>query len=29
MDQTDIWMMGVLASGVILYLFTLYFGRQN
>lgn len=29
MDQTDIWMMGVIASGFILYFFTLYFSKQK
>lgn len=29
MDQTDIWMIGVVVSGVAFYLCTLYFSHDN
>jgi hypothetical protein len=29
MDQTDVWMMGVGAFGVVFYLFSLYYARRN
>jgi hypothetical protein len=28
MDQTDIWMLGVGAFGIVFYLFSLYYGRR-
>lgn len=28
MDQTDIWMVGVVAFGAVFYLFAVYFNRQ-
>ncbi|WOJ91953.1 hypothetical protein R0135_09135 [Congregibacter variabilis] len=27
-DQTDIWMLGVGAFGIVFYLFSLYYGRR-
>ena len=29
MDQTDIWMLGVAAFGVVFYLLSLYYGRKG
>lgn len=29
MDQTDIWMIGVIAAGFIFYACTLYFGNRT
>ena len=29
MDQTDIWMLGVGAFGVVFYLLSLYYGRKG
>lgn len=29
MNETDIWMLGVGAFGVVFYLFSLYYGRSN
>jgi hypothetical protein len=29
MDQTDIWMIGVIFSGVVFYICTVYFGKNG